>query len=71
MAHNSFAEFERIVKGRIDGKSGKANPKEYSVDGIRKITRELRRIRRNQGIESKRIGKQIANSNWNQDYDNE
>lgn len=63
MAHNSFAEFERIVKGRIDGKCNKSNPKEYSIDGIRKITRELRRIRRNQGIESKMRGKQSVNSN--------
>jgi hypothetical protein len=62
MAHNSFSEFEKIVKARIDGKSGKSNPKSYSIDGIRKITRELRRIRRNQGIESKFRGRQIANS---------
>jgi hypothetical protein len=62
MAHNSFSEFEKIVKARIDGKSGKSNPKSYSIDGIRKITRELRRIKRNQGIESKMRGKQIANS---------
>jgi hypothetical protein len=60
MAHNSFSEFEKIVKSRIDGKSGKANPKSYSIDGIRKITRELRRIKRNQGIETKRIGRQIV-----------
>lgn len=60
MAHNSFSEFEKIVKSRIDGKSGKKNPKSYSIDGIRKITRELRRIKRNQGIETKRIGRQIV-----------
>lgn len=60
MGHNSFTEFERIIKNRIDGKSGKANPKNYSIDGICKITRELRRIKRNQGIESKRIGRQIV-----------
>lgn len=62
MPHNSFTEFEKIVKARIDGKSGKRNPKSYSIDGIRKITRELRRIKRNQGIESKMRGKQIVNS---------
>lgn len=55
MAHNSFTQFQKIIAGRIDGKSGKTNPKEYSIDGIRKITRELRRIRRNQGIAKKEL----------------
>lgn len=55
MAHNSFAEFERIVKGRIDGVSGKSNPKEYSIDGLRKIKRELRRIKRMHGIAKKEL----------------
>jgi hypothetical protein len=55
MAHNSFTQFEKIIAKRIDGKSGKVNPKIYSIDGLRKIRKELRRIKRNQAIERKEL----------------
>jgi len=57
MAHSSFTQFKKILSKRIDigVKSGKPNPKYYTIDGNRKLAKELRRIRRMQGIARKEL----------------